>query len=136
MPQFSERSKKRLNTCLLPLQALFNAVIKHYDCTIICGHRDEAEQTLAFSRGYSKVSWPNSKHNKISSLAVDVAPWHKDKPHIRWKDKKKHYHFVGYVLGVAITLGLDIRCGADWDSDLDLDDQTFNDLVHFEIRGE
>ena len=42
--------------------------------------------------------------------------------------------FAGYVQGVAEQLGIKIRWGGDWDSDFDFKDQTFNDLVHFELR--
>ena len=132
-PLFSDLSIERLNTCHPFLHSLFSEVIEHYDCTIICGHRGEEDQNVAFVAGNSKVSWPNSKHNLDPSRAVDVAPWYKESPHIRWEDKRKFYYFGGLVKGVAMNLGFDIRWGGDWDSDTDLDDQSFNDLVHFEI---
>jgi hypothetical protein len=45
------------------------------------------------------------------------------------------YAFAGYVLRVAEDLGIPIRCGADWDRDKDMTDQTFKDPCHFEIQG-
>ena len=37
MPEFSEKSKGKLETCKQPLQRLFNMVIKAIDITILCG---------------------------------------------------------------------------------------------------
>ena len=74
MNKFSERSKERLNTCHRDLKTLFNHVILERDCTIVCGQRNKTDQDKAFTDGNSKVQWPNSKHNRIPSLAVDVAP--------------------------------------------------------------
>lgn len=134
MPNFGTRSKNNLATAHSDLQKLFNEVIKHYDCAIICGHRDQEDQDRAFHEGRSKVQWPDGKHNKQPSLAVDVVPWFATKPNIRWNDENKFYHFAGYVQAVADQLGIDIRFGGDWDSDGDLHDQTFFDLPHFELR--
>lgn len=134
MPNFGTRSKNNLATAHPDLQRLFNEVIKHYDCAIICGHRIEEEQNKAFHEGRSKVQWPDGKHNKQPSLAVDVVPWFATKPNIRWDDKYKFYHFAGYVQAMADKLGIDLRWGGDWDSDGELHDQTFFDLPHFELR--
>ena len=41
--------------------------------------------------------------------------------------------FGSFVRGVAYKMGVEIRWGGDWDGDFDLKDQTFMDLVHFEI---
>jgi peptidoglycan L-alanyl-D-glutamate endopeptidase CwlK len=68
----------------------------------------------------------NSKH--LTGNAVDLAPYPID-----WKNTKRFYHFAGIVLGVATEMGIRIRWGGDWDMDDDLDDQSFMDLVHFEI---
>lgn len=131
MPQFSANSKKRLAGCHPDLQRLFETVIKNYDCTIICGRRTPAEQARLYEIGRTKVRV--SKHNSLPSMAVDVAPWHQQKPHIRWDDLHSFYHFVGYVLATADQMGIKIRCGADWDGDNDIHDQRFHDLPHFEL---
>lgn len=128
MYKFSKTSLERLSTCHVDLQKLFNEVIKHYDCTIVCGHRSKEEQNLAFKKGNSKLQYPKSKHNVYPSVAVDVAPYPID-----WNDMSRFYHFGGYVLGVADILNIKLRWGGDWDSDNDLKDQTFMDLVHFEL---
>jgi peptidoglycan L-alanyl-D-glutamate endopeptidase CwlK len=35
---------------------------------------------------------------------------------------------------VASEEGVNVRWGGDWDGDRDIDDQTFDDLPHFEFR--
>lgn len=134
MPKFSKTSLERLQSCAEDLQCLFQHVIAHYDCSIICGKRSKAEQDSAYNKGYSKLKYPLSKHNSNFSRAVDVAPYPID-----WKDIKRFYYFGGFVKGMAADLldaGMirhEIIWGGDWDNDNDLSDQTFNDLVHFEL---
>jgi len=67
-------------------------------------------------------------------MATDAAPWFQEEPNIRWYDTKSFYHFAGFVLGIAAVMGIELRWGGDWDMDDDLHDQTFNDLVHFELK--
>jgi len=136
MPQFSKSSLEKLNTCEAKLQILFKHIVTNYDCTILVGHRTEEEQELAYSENRSKKHWPDSNHNKIPSRAVDVSPYPVPK---KWGDGdrneyEKFRYFAFYVAGVADTLGIPIRWGGDWDSDHDVNDQYFNDLVHFELN--
>ena len=127
--KFSQSSLSKLKTCEQPLQDLFNEVIKGFDCTIICGTRDEADQNEAFEKGYSKLKYPMSKHNIFPSKAVDATPYPID-----WKDAARQYFFAGYVKGIADKMGINIRLGADWDGDMQVKDQTFLDLCHFELK--
>lgn len=133
MFKFSKRSKTNLSEAHLDLQTLFNEVIKYYDCSIIEGHRGEEEQNEAYYAGRSDKKYPDSKHNKIPSLAVDAVPWFKNAPHIRWEDKAKFYEFNGFVCGIASMLGIKIRLGSNWDMDDELHDQRLYDLCHFEL---
>lgn len=133
MPRFGSNSRRNLATVSKDLQRLFNEVIKYYDCSIICGHRGEEDQNRAFSEGRSKLRYPYSKHNKYPSDAVDVVPWFRSPPNIRWGDKAKFYHFAGYVQGVADQMGIDVKFGGNWDMDDELHDQVFYDLSHFEL---
>jgi peptidoglycan L-alanyl-D-glutamate endopeptidase CwlK len=129
LPRFGPLSVSKLATAHPDLQRLFNEVIKHWDCTVLEGHRDQAAQDRAFEQGRSKLKWPNGNHNALPSRAVDVAPYPID-----WNDQRRFLAFSGFVLGVASQLGIKVRWGGDWDSDRDLRDQKFNDLVHFELR--
>ncbi|HJY22912.1 MAG TPA: hypothetical protein VJ279_08515 [Hanamia sp.] len=136
MPQFSTESKKQLASCHPELQMLFNEVIKYYDCKVLEGYRNQADQEKAFAAGTTKLHYPNGKHNKIPSMAVDVAPYP-----VSWNDTKRFYWFAGFVMGLAAQLKNEgkmqfaVRFGGDWDNDKDINDQTFNDLVHFELAN-
>tara|TARA_Y100001963_G_scaffold68502_1_gene95455 strand:+ start:5602 stop:6021 length:420 start_codon:yes stop_codon:yes gene_type:complete len=127
MPKFGTKSKKVLATCHPDLQKLFKEVVKKFDCTIIQGNRSVEEQEALYVGGKTKVKF--SKHNYIPAIAVDVTPYPVD-----FDNTDRHYYFGGYVLAIAERLGLNIRWGGDWDSDRETKDQTFNDLVHFELK--
>ena len=128
MYKYGKSSRSRLETCHPDLQRLFNELIKDWDISILCGHRGEEEQNAAVARGSSKVKFPNGKHNSLPSLAVDAALYPID-----WNDTGRHYMFAGMVKQKAKELGINIRCGADWDGDNYTTDQTFHDLPHFEV---
>lgn len=134
MYKFSNSSNNKLSTCHPLLQLLFNRVVEYYDCTVIDGTRDKKTQDYYCLIGKSKVRYPNSKHNSNPSMAVDVAPYIKGKG-IVW-NKEQCYYFAGYVLGIARILDIKIRWGGDWSMDNDIHDQSFNDLVHFELIGD
>lgn len=133
MPRFSRKSLKKLSQCDDRLQRVFNEVIKHRDCTILEGNRDKGTQDEYFRTGKSKVKYPNSKHNSLPSQAVDVAPYFPNSPHIRWSDIESFAYFSGFVIGIAASMGIKLRHGADWDQDGDTTDQSFMDWPHFEI---
>lgn len=134
MPRFSQASLSKLSTCHIDLQVLFFEVIKSFDCTIIVGYRNEADQERAFSEGKTKLHWPDGKHNRLPSMAVDVAPYPID-----WNNSNRMYWFAGYVMGIAQKLKDEgkithaVRFGGDWNSDKDITDNKFQDLVHFEL---
>ena len=129
MSSFSKSSQVKLNTCHPDLISLFNEVVKEFDCTIIEGNRSEERQKQLFKDGKSKTL--DSKHLSSPSIAIDVAPYPID-----WEDTKRFYMFVGVVRGIASQIGIKIRCGADWDGDMQVKDQNFHDLPHFELIGE
>jgi hypothetical protein len=128
MASFGKTSRDRLDTCHPDIQLLFEAVVKYRDCSILCGTRTESEQNAAYDKGASTKKWPDSKHNTLPSIAVDVAPYPID-----WDDTGRFHIFGGYVMAVAESMGIKIRWGGDWDGDGYTKDQTFNDLVHFEL---
>jgi hypothetical protein len=129
MASFSKQSIDKLSTCDIRLQNLFNEVVKYTDCTVLCGYRPKTEQDKAFADGVSKTPWPQSKHNTSPSVAVDVVPFPID-----WNDKHRFYMFVGVVRGIAFKMGIKLRCGADWNGNMEWKDQNFHDLPHFELE--
>ena len=155
MPVFSKTSKGRLAECHQNLQNIMNEVIKIKDCSIICGYRGEEEQNEAFNNGFSKLKFPESKHNKFPSLAVDVYPYD---PYLKMKlighknqikeiaeilniteqqaeayIKEEYLILFGVIDAVAFQQGVKIRWGGDWDGDKFRLDQKFNDYPHFEL---
>lgn len=134
--KYSPISLERLDSCHRDLQILFNRVLIGYDHSILCGHRGEIDQNTAFKNGYSKLKFPDSKHNSDPSMAVDALPYETN--HID-SGKTQTAFFAGYVKATADqlfemgTIHHKIRCGVDWDSDMDIDDTTFWDGGHFEL---
>ena len=128
MPSFGERSKKALDSAHPKLRQLFEEVVKSQDCAILCGFRNEEDQEKAFLQGFSKVHYPNSKHNSYPSMAVDVVPWPLD-----WKEERRFYRLSGYVQSVADRLGIKIRWGGDFNQDGNLRNDSFVDLPHYEL---
>lgn len=151
MPGFSPVSRQRLGECHSDLQTLmFTAILDSpVDFGIACGHRDEVAQEAACAAGLSKVHWPDSKHNKIPSLAVDIVPY-VDKLDVytwaRYKalqgmpdtdiNKAVTESFVTaarHILAVAENLGLGIRWGGDFNMDGDKTTKDSWDKPHFEL---
>ena len=75
MYTYSERSKKNLATCHIDLQLICYELLKHFDHSVVCGYRNEEDQNMAFKSGNSWVKYPDSKHNLIPSMAVDLQPY-------------------------------------------------------------
>jgi peptidoglycan L-alanyl-D-glutamate endopeptidase CwlK len=132
MPVYSKESLEKLGTCDERLQRVFNRVIQFVDCTIICGHRGEADQNAAYDRGASKLRYPNGKHNSIPSKAVDVMPFP-----VNYSEDAKNIEeitlFAGFVLGIAAELGIKLRWGHDWDGDMVPDVKGLVDRPHYEV---
>ena len=128
MAKFSKSSKDKLATCREELQVLFKEVVKGFDCTILQGYRGEEDQNRLFEQNRTKVKYPNSNHNKGPSLAVDVVPYPID-----WKDRERFTYFAGYVIGIASQMKIKIRWGGDWNRDTEVNDNSFDDLPHFEL---
>lgn len=129
MPAYSLASKRKLATCHPSLILVFDEVIKYFDHTILEGHRGQEEQDKAYREGKSKLKWPNGNHNAYPSNAVDAIPFPVD-----WNDRERMSLFAGFVLGTAKQLGVNLRWGGDWDGDMLVKDNSFDDLVHFELR--
>jgi len=128
VPKFSATSQKRLEGAHPDLQRVFAEVVKHFDCTIVCGHRGRVAQQLALESGKSKAAFGQSPHNFKPAYAVDVVPYP-----INWQDRERMTYFAGFVLGTARALGVNLKWGGDWDGDTHLSDNRFDDLPHFEL---
>lgn len=137
MAAFGTSSHARLITCNAVLQTLMGRVVVRRDCSCVCGHRNEADQSAAFNAvpQKSKVQWPHSKHNSLPSMAVDVVPWPE-----KWSSEEAflELHRIiteewAYMQAAGEDGGFKLRWGGDWDGDGDRTDQTFNDFPHWEL---
>lgn len=128
MPSFGTESKTNLATCRKELQDIANEAIQYVDFRVACGHRNEKDQNDAFSRGASQVKWPDGKHNKLPSEAMDVLP-----PPYDYKDAPAAYILAGVLLAVAKRQGTKIRLGADWDGDMNTLEHSLKDPWHIEL---
>lgn len=133
MYSFGKRSKERLKTLHPDMVRVLNRAMSWQimDFSVLETLRTDQRQRRLVSIGASKTM--NSKHLKQSdgySHAVDSAPYPID-----WQDTGRFYILNGIIRAAAKVEGVDIRTGADWDSDGIIKDQSFHDLPHAEIKG-
>jgi peptidoglycan L-alanyl-D-glutamate endopeptidase CwlK len=124
MSSFGTRSTERLLTCDPKIQRVLYEAIKHYDFSVVWGHRGQKAQDKAFALGHSKLKWPNSNHNGMPSRAVDVVPY----PDGFKNDDTEFYVMATYILAAAAQEGVKLKWGGHWKS--------FRDLAHFELDRE
>lgn len=128
MPTFSKASLEKLKTLDPRLQILLNEAILHIDFSILVGHRGEEDQNKAFAEKKSNFKWPQSKHNKLPSMAVDVAPYPID-----WDDPARFARLFGYIERIANELQIPIRWGGDWNRNWRTKDERLVDMPHIEL---
>lgn len=132
MPEFSDKSKTKLESVHIDLQILFNEVIKHEDCTVTWGLRTQEEQQILYAQGrdepgniitYKDGVNKRSKHQ--TGLAVDVVPY----PEL-YSDKMAMIEFGNFVKGIAIMLKIyekinhKIFWGGNW---------SWKDYAHYQL---
>lgn len=142
MPSFGGSSRGQLDTCRSEIIETLEIVVIEYDIKVLEGVRTWARQAQLLEEGRTHVGPGKSKHNPPKlpdgtedqlwkSNAVDVVPYPID-----WKDARRFIYMAGLIIGVARTLGHDFLWGGNWDEDqIILDDQNFDDLPHFEYKG-
>jgi hypothetical protein len=118
---FSTTSTARLLTCAFDLQRLFREVIRHVDCTILCGHRGKEEQMKAYTTKKSTLPWPHSRHNSMPSQAIDVAPWP-----LVWTDLHRFKEFAVVVKELGVRMDIPVEWGGDWPN--------FKDYPHWQLK--
>jgi len=141
MPGFSKVSESNLSTCHPDLQRIARKAIKLFDFSVLEGHRDKEKQNGFFEAGLSKLKWPDSKHNKYPSEAMDLQPYPKNLPDNRGKKiscysregEVRFYFLAGIILAIAYNEGIKIRWGGDWNRDTNPHNETWDDLPHFEL---
>lgn len=131
--KWGNRSQQVLSELDPRLASIMTTILHEVaDISLICGFRDQEEQDEAYETGRSKVRWPNGKHNRLPSKAVDFQPW--PVPERREKLWASLAYIAGHAIQIGRRRGLVVRWGGDWDGDGDLTDQNFDDLYHLEIK--
>lgn len=133
MRTWSARSKAVYEQLDGRLQRVLDRVLQEVaDISLTTGFRNQADQDRAFAAGNSKVEWPNGKHNRSPSVAVDFQPYPYPKSELKLRAA------LGYIAGRMMEIGkqegVTLRWGGDWDGNGDVTDQTFDDLFHMEIK--
>ena len=131
MVQLNPVSEQRLRECDPKLQLIVRRVAVKIPLLVICGFRGKEDQDKAFSDGKSKLKWPQSKHNRMPSDAIDIATIPLD-----FSDEKSFAYLAGYMMATAHDLGIKLRWGGDWNSNGKTKDERFADLVHYELLSD
>ena len=126
MPHYGSKSRRVLEGLDDDLQALLNEVIKYIDISLIEGYRSVDRQAELLNLGKTKTL--KSKH--LTGEAVDLAPYMDG---IDWNNRENFIYTAGAVKGIAFQMGIPLRWGGDWNQNMDLSDNDFDDLVHFEL---
>ena len=118
-------SLNRLKSCHPDLIKLIMRLDEIYPVHVTCGYRGKEDQDKAFKEKKSKLKFPDSKHNKTPSLAVDIVPDPDRNPKtISWTDLKPFEIMCLAVESIADEQGLKIRLGRDF---------KFKDFPHVEL---
>jgi peptidoglycan L-alanyl-D-glutamate endopeptidase CwlK len=121
----NQKSLDRLDECHEKLIKLVKRVNEIYPVIVICGHRNKEDQDQCHKEGKSKLEFPNSKHNKKPSMAVDIGPDPDNDPKtISWSDIKQWEIMCLAIEAAADELDIKIRLGRDF---------KFKDYPHVEL---
>lgn len=82
------------------------------------------EQTQAFIAGRSRLQWPNSKHNKTPSEAVDIAPYNTELKGVDWTDIASFERMCKKIEQIASAFNIKLKLGRDF---------SFKDYPHCEL---
>ena len=123
MYKYSRRSINRLQGVHPKIVAILFLMAKEMDLTIVEGVRSEERQAQLFATGFSKVQYPNSKHNvepgEKFARAVDVVP-----ADTFFKSIERFEEMGVLLKKCAAELGVSVRWGGDWN---------WKDYAHFEL---
>ena len=153
MYKFSKTSLDRLSSCHPDLQLICNEGIEFIDFSVVQGHRNKEQQDRLYPR-FTKVKYPNSKHNSKPSRAVDVCPFiqpfgvitghpqnienimivsKRSKREVEDFIVKAYARLMGQLERIAYDNDIKVRLGMDWSMNYNMLDQTFHDLGHIEL---
>ncbi len=143
MPSFGSKSQSRLVGVHEDLLDPLHSAIELVDFTILEGPRTIERQREYVKTGVSQTM--DSRHLDTPALAVDIAPWYKDTPHVRWPDapglgkrealmiQMRWLVTIGIIMGVAHEMDIPVTSGLDWDRDFDFGEHSFHDWPHLQL---
>jgi peptidoglycan L-alanyl-D-glutamate endopeptidase CwlK len=105
-------------------------VVSVMDCTVVSGVRSLTTQAQYVAVGASQTM--KSRHlvqEDGYGHAIDLAPYPID-----WDKLRSFDILAGVGLAVAHDMGIPVTWGGDWNRDMDVYDNEFNDLGHFQIE--
>lgn len=152
--KFGKASRAKIARCHPDLRKVINEaeLISPIDLTIIETIRRRETQQDYFARGRTKPGriithrdgvsrrsnhqarhpvtgkWLDDDDPNAVSYAVDIGPFPLD-----WNDAFGFGVVYAVMMQAAANVGVNLRSGADWDSDGDRSDQKFDDWPHFEL---
>ena len=123
--KFSTISMERLDTCHRQLKKLIMLVMAEQvmDFSVLCGHRGKVAQNEAVRKGRSLLCYPHGRHNKLPSLAVDIAAYPIDNFNNDNTVRTKQLSVV--VKRVARANKIPVFWGGDWTH--------FVDIYHYQL---
>lgn len=132
-------SKERLKSVNATLGLLVIEARKIVPFRVLEGHRGKEAQDKAFMEGKTKLQWPNGKHNRLPSDAVDLAPLYFEGSVVKidWSDLIAFGRIMGVIQAISHQMKVRLRFGLDWDGDfrsVNRDpNESFLDAPHVEI---
>jgi peptidoglycan L-alanyl-D-glutamate endopeptidase CwlK len=131
-------AEQRLSTVNPVLRDIVMEAEKIVPFMVLEGHRGKEAQDKAVAEGKSKLPWPQGKHNKLPSDAVDLAPLYFEAgAKIDWNDLIAFGRIMGVIQALAFQRGVKLRFGLDWDGDfrsVNRDpNESFLDAPHVEV---
>lgn len=131
MRRWGPRSQRVRSQLRGDLQSVVDFILDQVaDVSLICGHRDEATQNMLYP-AYTKVRWPDGKHNSYPSSAVDLRPY--PYPDTTAEVREQLSYIAGRAIQWAQDQGITLRWGGDWNRNGSILDNNFDDLFHFEV---
>jgi len=133
MYPYGKTSRARLATCSNAVQRVMHRASHYLNISILCGHRDRADQEEAYQMGFSQVRFPNSEHNHTPSDAVDAGIYRPDLKNVDYKDHAAFGLLAGVIHVCAEEEGCVAIWGHDWDHDFNFAEHGFKDRPHWTI---
>ncbi len=134
--KFGQSSTGRLNTTSPIIQEIIKEALStsliDFGIPQFGGKRTVAQQYELCIKGKSKCDGTINVSYHQSGNAVDIVAYVNGEYSY---DPRYYFMLAHHILVTAERLGYsNLYWGGDWDKDYDFDDQSFNDLCHFELR--